>query len=191
MNGWDMSSVYPFVQRLGWTLVHSMWEIVLIGLLYALTAASMRNRPASARYALGCVMLLAMIVTPTATFLVVEAGDAPSSIVVEAVETSQAKSSSGPARSACKNLTSKILRYRHVRGHPSIYGFQTRHGPGSGKPRSCLLSVLQGIGHSCRLPAIQREYPAHWRTACCAGPSPASHPGIRAGWWAGPVRQCR
>ena len=47
------------VERLGWTLVHFVWEGALIALVLAL-ALPMVRQSAKARYALACVALLAL-----------------------------------------------------------------------------------------------------------------------------------
>ena len=55
-----------WVERLGWTLVHFLWQGVLIASLYAI-ARKFCQRPQT-RYLLACVTLTAMVALPLATF---------------------------------------------------------------------------------------------------------------------------
>ena len=57
-----------WVQNVGWTLLHSLWQITLIAALYAVAAVALRNRAASLRYFIGCAAMAAMLVVPVATF---------------------------------------------------------------------------------------------------------------------------
>ncbi len=59
-----------WVQRLGWTLIHFLWQGAAITGLYALVRAMTRSfLPAQGRYALACVALAVMLGTPAFTFL--------------------------------------------------------------------------------------------------------------------------
>lgn len=53
----------------GWTLVHSVWQIALLTIIFAAAMALLRRRSAQARYIVGCITLLAMLSLPAATFL--------------------------------------------------------------------------------------------------------------------------
>ncbi|MEG0885271.1 MAG: putative PEP-binding protein, partial [Janthinobacterium sp.] len=53
-----------FVQALGWTLLHFLWQGILIGCATALAWAAMRNARPEAHYALGCGALLACLCWP-------------------------------------------------------------------------------------------------------------------------------
>ncbi len=53
-----------FVQALGWTLLHFLWQGILIGCATALAWAALRNARPEARYALGCGALLACLCWP-------------------------------------------------------------------------------------------------------------------------------
>ena len=59
-----------WAQNVGWTLLHSLWQITLIAALYAVAALGLRNRSASLRYVIGCAAMLAMLVVPVLTFCV-------------------------------------------------------------------------------------------------------------------------
>jgi len=56
----------PAAMALGWTLVHFVWEGVLIGLVLA--GALCVIRPSRARYAAACLAMLAMLATFGLTF---------------------------------------------------------------------------------------------------------------------------
>ena len=55
----------PWTERLGWTLLHFLWQGILVAALYALARALAGGRiSARGRYAIACVSLLAMTVAP-------------------------------------------------------------------------------------------------------------------------------
>ena len=55
----------PWVERLGWTLVHFLWQGALIAVLYVVARRWMgSSRSAQARYLLACLALLAMVAEP-------------------------------------------------------------------------------------------------------------------------------
>ena len=51
------------VQRLGWTLLHSVWQFALIAILLSALLAALRKRSANTRYLAACVGLVAMLTT--------------------------------------------------------------------------------------------------------------------------------
>lgn len=55
-----------FVPALGWTLLHFLWQGLLIGCATALVWAALRNARPEARYAVGCGALLACLAWPAA-----------------------------------------------------------------------------------------------------------------------------
>lgn len=57
------------VQRLGWTLLHFLWQGAAVALVYAAARAALRPHSANARYLAGCLALLLMAVAPVATFV--------------------------------------------------------------------------------------------------------------------------
>jgi len=62
-------SSQPWVERLGWTLVHFLWQGVAIAGLYAITRGLFaRSSKAQVRYGLACAALAAMVAAPVATF---------------------------------------------------------------------------------------------------------------------------
>ena len=55
-----------FVPALGWTLLHFLWQGLLIGCATALAWAVLRNARPESRYAVGCGALLACLAWPAA-----------------------------------------------------------------------------------------------------------------------------
>jgi hypothetical protein len=55
------------VDRIGWTLLHSVWQVAVIACLFALVNALLL-RSEKSRYLVGCAGLLAMVVSPAVTF---------------------------------------------------------------------------------------------------------------------------
>ena len=59
----------PWTERLGWTLLHFLWQGILVAALYALARALAGGRiTARGRYAIACASLLAMTVAPALTY---------------------------------------------------------------------------------------------------------------------------
>jgi beta-lactamase regulating signal transducer with metallopeptidase domain/HEAT repeat protein len=69
MNTFPLSE--PLVQRLAWTLIHFAWQGFSIALLLALAVGLGRVRRSNWRYSFSLVALVAMTVSPIATFMVV------------------------------------------------------------------------------------------------------------------------
>jgi len=64
-----------WVQKLGWTLLHFLWQGTVIALAYAVVRRLVgRSLSAQGRYALACVALAAMAIAPFATFLTIPRG---------------------------------------------------------------------------------------------------------------------
>src|SRR6185503_16666467 len=59
----------PWAERLGWTLLHFLWQGILVAALYVLARAIAGSRiSARGRYALACASLLAMTAAPAVTY---------------------------------------------------------------------------------------------------------------------------
>jgi beta-lactamase regulating signal transducer with metallopeptidase domain len=74
LQAW-VASPHAWVERLGWTLLHFLWQGVLIAKLFAAArafgGASLNSR---ARYAMACASLAAMALAPIVTFCLIGAG---------------------------------------------------------------------------------------------------------------------
>ena len=58
------------VQRLGWSLLHSLWIATAIALLLAIALLALRRRSPQARYAAACAGLLTIIIGTAAAFII-------------------------------------------------------------------------------------------------------------------------
>jgi hypothetical protein len=69
-----------WVQKLGWTLLHFLWQGTAIAVAYAMLRSPLaRSLSAQQRYVLACMALVAMAIAPLLTFLFLPnvTGDAP------------------------------------------------------------------------------------------------------------------
>ena len=69
MNTLPLWFSQPWADRLGWTLVHFLWQGAALTLLYALIRRLARSRTPQGRYAIACLSLAAMTLAPLATWL--------------------------------------------------------------------------------------------------------------------------
>ncbi len=61
----------PFVERLGWALLHFVWQGAAIAAMFSVGLFTMRRHSANARYLAGCLAMLLMVLAPTATFFLI------------------------------------------------------------------------------------------------------------------------
>lgn len=54
------------IEALGWTLLHAVWQVAVVGAAAAPVLAMLRRAPASQRYLVACVALLASVLWPLA-----------------------------------------------------------------------------------------------------------------------------
>ena len=77
MNALQILSSQPWVERLGWTLIHFLWQGLVIAILYAAARRSVaRTSTPNARYLLACAALAAMMAAPLATWVLMGPSDA-------------------------------------------------------------------------------------------------------------------
>jgi hypothetical protein len=75
MNGIQAFTSVPWIIRLGWTLLHFLWQGTAIAIVYAAVRFLFtRSFSASTRYTLACVALLAMAIAPLLTFFTIAGG---------------------------------------------------------------------------------------------------------------------
>lgn len=55
-------------EHIGWTLLHSLWQIAIVAVLYAVASFLLRNRSATSRYLVGCIAMIAMLLLPVITY---------------------------------------------------------------------------------------------------------------------------
>ena len=58
---------HPLVARLGWCLVHSVWEIAAVAMVAAAVLRILRRGSCPGRYLAACASLLAMAALPVVT----------------------------------------------------------------------------------------------------------------------------
>ncbi len=58
----------PLLERLGYTLLHSLWQEALVSVVAALLLFAMRLRTARLRYLMAYALLLLLLVPPAVTF---------------------------------------------------------------------------------------------------------------------------
>ncbi len=68
MNVFKILLEADWVERIGWTLLHSFWQIALLAIVYAIISTLLRNRSANVRYICGSVTLFMMFVLPLGTY---------------------------------------------------------------------------------------------------------------------------
>ena len=73
MNAIENILTQPFAQRIGWTLLHSLWQITAVAVLLMIAAGVLRKRTANIRYLIACVALLLTVILPAATFMLLDA----------------------------------------------------------------------------------------------------------------------
>ena len=110
MNLFDAFQAEPFWQALGWTLVHSIWQLGAIGVLVAGGLAASARRSADLRYLLGCLGMGASLVIPVVTFGLIYSAPSPALGLAAALENPSTASQAlelGPLQSLLNlNLTS-------------------------------------------------------------------------------------
>jgi beta-lactamase regulating signal transducer with metallopeptidase domain/peptidoglycan/xylan/chitin deacetylase (PgdA/CDA1 family) len=61
----------PFMQTLGWTLIHFVWQGTLAALFFAGVRSMFKDRSAEVRYALACGAMLLLLLLPVATIFII------------------------------------------------------------------------------------------------------------------------
>ena len=61
------------VHRVGWTLLHLVWQGAAVAAVFAIASAVLRRRAANVRYVAGCMAMLVLAAAPVATFLALPA----------------------------------------------------------------------------------------------------------------------
>ena len=103
----------PWAQRLGWTLLHSLWQVALIALLAKLIFTVARRWPAQARYLAGVICLGMTLVLPVMTWHRVTITDGR---VLAAVTSGEDQG----AISVATNATTRPGTLRNDPGHASL-----------------------------------------------------------------------
>ncbi|HVT80247.1 MAG TPA: M56 family metallopeptidase, partial [Phycisphaerae bacterium] len=76
-----------FAETLGWTLVHSLWEIAAVGAVAGIALSLLRRASANLRYLVGCAAFLLMVAVPVGTYMYLLPPAPPRPVVMPAVVT--------------------------------------------------------------------------------------------------------
>ncbi len=68
MDVFEQFTSHPLAVRLGWSLLHSVWQGAVVAFVLGLALFFLRKRSPDARYTVSCMALAAMVVLPVATF---------------------------------------------------------------------------------------------------------------------------
>src|SRR5579862_4629080 len=85
MNGFVEIFDHPLGHRLGWALVHSLWQGALGAAVFAVLRFGMRRRSANARYLAACAMLAALLAAPVTTVFLMPQTTKPAPLVQTAI----------------------------------------------------------------------------------------------------------
>jgi beta-lactamase regulating signal transducer with metallopeptidase domain/peptidoglycan/xylan/chitin deacetylase (PgdA/CDA1 family) len=76
---WNEIINHPFIENLGWTLLHSLWQIALAALVLSAALRILRNFSANARYAAAVAALALTFALPVVTFVQLSRNAPPNS----------------------------------------------------------------------------------------------------------------
>jgi len=77
----------PIMQRLGWAIVHSLWQVGAVALGLAIILGVMRRSSSRARYMAACVAMVLAVISPIVTAFVVSPTSTPVASEAPAVPT--------------------------------------------------------------------------------------------------------
>jgi beta-lactamase regulating signal transducer with metallopeptidase domain len=85
---------HPLMRQVGWTLLHSLWQGALVGIVFFVVRFGLRRRSADMRYLASCLCLVALVAAPLLTLLIARASLPASGpgVSVEAAPTGAAAS---------------------------------------------------------------------------------------------------
>ncbi len=102
------------VERLGWCLVHSVWQGAAVALVAAGVFRWLRRSSAQARYLTACAALLAMMILPLVTLISAgfprEAAFGPSTALRQSASMSIDFADGGPDANRLEDLREAIAR---------------------------------------------------------------------------------
>lgn len=68
MTEFELGTIGPLVESLGWTLIHFVWQGAAVGLIFAVLMRVCRHTSPNLRYAIGLVCMGALLLLPIATY---------------------------------------------------------------------------------------------------------------------------
>jgi beta-lactamase regulating signal transducer with metallopeptidase domain/multidrug efflux pump subunit AcrA (membrane-fusion protein) len=103
MNPWD----WPAIDRIGWALVHFVWQGAVVALALAAALEALRRRSSGARYAAACIALLAMAAAPVVTACLVPVPARPAAVPeVDRIAALDSAPAAGPAAALAEGAPS-------------------------------------------------------------------------------------
>ena len=96
--------LHPLLVRLGTTMLHALWEVLLLGLLSWMGLLLLRRQPSTARYAFACSGLVLMVVAPLLTFFWIGSGSETTSSLFLQVQSGALQAAPAGDRSGWRNL---------------------------------------------------------------------------------------
>ncbi|MHC4646833.1 MAG: M56 family metallopeptidase, partial [Planctomycetota bacterium] len=85
---------HPTVERVGWTLVHFLWQGAALTAMFGVELALLRKSRAGVRYLAGCLILALMVLAPCLTMFMMPASESRSAVEPEAIVSIPAGASS-------------------------------------------------------------------------------------------------
>ncbi|MBC8218756.1 MAG: M56 family metallopeptidase, partial [Planctomycetes bacterium] len=80
MNALSEILSHPFVHKLGWTLLHLLWQGAAVALLLGIVLCLLRKSSANVRYVVACSALALVVLAPAVTFCLISAPPASAGI---------------------------------------------------------------------------------------------------------------
>ena len=100
MTSWQNLLSLPIVPVLGWTLLHTVWQGLVIAVLLRAAFIALRGRSPNVRYVVACAALLFMAMAPVVTLTRLTVSDARSARTGPAISPGTAGESSSLLRPA-------------------------------------------------------------------------------------------
>lgn len=71
-DSFEVLLFHPVLQKISWGLLHSLWEIAILAVIYGLGSLLISSRLIRIRYLFGCAILLCMLLLPITTMFMIE-----------------------------------------------------------------------------------------------------------------------
>ncbi|WLT31874.1 M56 family metallopeptidase [Geothrix sp. PMB-07] len=98
----------PWAQALSWTLLHFLWQGLVLGLLAWGTLALMRGSSARARYGVACAFLVLMVASPLATYRVLQVQPSTAPVLRPGLDTTPPASEPSSERVPSASLAQRV-----------------------------------------------------------------------------------
>ena len=69
MNDFNSFLTYDFIHAIGWTILHSLWQITLVALLFRIVLTFLKNNSSRIRYNVSVGALLIVLLMSGTTFM--------------------------------------------------------------------------------------------------------------------------